>query len=187
MKEGTQDRGLKQNGYGEGVAGITFPIATTGEIFADGSLIELIGGIDNGNPELMLWDGAKETVGSVVEFKGRRYEHAAISRSFLQGLMLPTRSCPHGTTRELLAEICEVIKNFVGLNEKSASLTARIVLCSAIVEAVSVAPALVIVGPDTARANRLLALLRCLCRHSVPLTGVTPAGFCSLASGMRLT
>ncbi len=60
-------------------------------------------------------------------------------------------------------------------------------LCSALVEAVSVAPALEIVGPDTARGNRLMELLRCVCWHALPLTGVTPAGFCSLASGVRFT
>jgi len=79
------------------------------------------------------------------------------------------------------------VVNLVGLEEKAASLVGRVVLCSAIVDVVPVAPALVIVGPDTARANRLIALLRCLCRHSIPLTGVTPAGFCSLASGARFT
>ena len=76
---------------------------------------------------------------------------------------------------------------FGGLDEKSASRVARIVLCSAIVEAVSVAPVLVIAGPDTARGNRLVSVLRCLCRHSVPLTSVTPASLCSLANGARYT
>ena len=61
------------------------------------------------------------------------------------------------------------------------------ILCSALVEALSVAPTLMIVGPDTARGNRLMELLRCLCWHALPLTGVTPAGFCSLASGVRFT
>ena len=90
-------------------------------------------------------------------------------------------------TREFLTEICNLMKNLVGLDEKSASLTARIVLCSAVVDALSIAPALVITGPDTARASRLVTLLRCLCWHSIPLTSVTPASFCSLASGVRFT
>jgi hypothetical protein len=122
-----------------------------------------------------------------LEYNGQRHEPAEIERSVLQQLMLPTRSCPHGTTREFLAETCTLITNLVGLDEKSASVAARIVLCSAIIEAVSVAPVLVIAGPDTARANRLVSVLRCLCRHSVPLTSVTPASFCSLANGARYT
>ena len=41
--------------------------------------------------------------------------------------------------------------------------------------------------PGIARGNPLMTLLRCVCWHALPLTGVTPAGFCSLASGMRFT
>lgn len=174
----------KQDGSG---ATIARPIATTGEIFADGSTIELIGGAPNGIQRLMLWDGAKETVAARVEHLGKLYEAAPIDSSVLKNLTLPTHCSPHGSTRELLAEICKLIANLVGLPEKTASLVGRIVLSSALIDAVSVAPVLIIAGPDIARGNRLVALLRCLCRHSLSLTGVTPAGFCSLASGARFT
>jgi hypothetical protein len=160
---------------------------TGGEVFADGLMIELIGGAHLGNPQLMLWDSSTELMAPALEYNGQRYEPAEIERSVLQQLMLPTRCSPHGTTREFLAETCTVITNLVGLDEKSASLAARIVLCSAIIDAVSVAPVLVIAGPDTTRANRLVSVLRCLCRHSLPLTSVTPASFCSLANGARYT
>jgi hypothetical protein len=135
----------------------------------------------------MLWDGSTETVGPVVEYDGQLYAPGLTESSILRELMLPTRCCPHGTTREFLMEICKLVTTVVGVDEKTSSLVARIVLCSAIVEAVSVAPALVIAGPDTARANRLVSVLRCLCRHSVPLTSVTPASFCSLEGSARYT
>ena len=77
--------------------------------------------------------------------------------------------------------------SLVGLDGKSASLAARIVLCSAVVDALSIARALVITGAGIARASRLVTLLRWLCWHSIPLTSVTPASFCSLASGVRYT
>jgi hypothetical protein len=80
-----------------------------------------------------------------------------------------------------------LVANLVGLQEKPAALIGRVVLCSALIDAVSVAPALMIVGPDTARGNRLVELLHCMCRNSLRLTGATAAGFCSLPSGMRFT
>lgn len=172
---------------GAAAATIARPIATIGEVFADGSMIEMIGGIQDGEPRLMLLDGAKEVVGSVVEHSGRLYEPAPINSSVLRELTLPTRSSPHGSTREFLMETCKLLAHFVGLQEKSVALVGRFVLCSALVDAFSVAPALTIVGPDTARGNRLMALLRCLCRHSLPLTGVSAAGLCSLPSGARFT
>jgi hypothetical protein len=178
---------MKPNEHTARIAAVGSPIATAGEVFADGAMIELIGGERSAHPQLMLWDGSKEIIGPVVEHDGKLYEPAEIGSSILQQLMFPTRCYPHGTTREFLTEICNLMTNLVGLDAKPASLAARIVLCSAIVEAVSVAPALVIAGPDTARASRLVSVLRCLCRHSVPLTSVTPASFCSLASGVRYT
>jgi hypothetical protein len=178
---------MKRNEHSATAAAVGPPIVTAGEVFADGAMIELIGGAHPAHPQLMLWDGSNEFVGPVVEYNGDRYEPAEIERSVLQHLALPTRCCPHGTTREFLAETCALIANLVGLDEESASLAARIVLCSAIIDAVSVAPMLVIAGPDTTRANRLVSVLRCLCWHSVPLTSVTPASFCSLANGARYT
>ena len=181
------DAQLKRNGRGATAAIITRPIATMGEIFADGSTIEVIGGTQGGNPALMLWDGTKETIGARVEHHGHLYEPLPIESSVLRELILPAHCCPYGNTRELLAEICKLITNLVGLQEKPTSLAARVVLCSAIVEAVPVAPVLKIVGPDIARGNQFVTLLRCLCRHALPLTGVTPAAFCSLSSGARFT
>ena len=178
---------MKTNGKTTTAATADYGITTGGEVFADGAMIELIRGAHLGNPQLMLWGSSTEIMAPALEYNGQHYEPAAIEKSVLQQLMLPTRCCPHGTTREFLAETCTLITNLVGLDEKSASLAARIVLCSAIIDAVSVAPVLVIGGPDTARANRLVSVLRCLCRHSVPLTSVTPASFCSLANGVRYT
>lgn len=181
------DEQLKQNGNGVAAATIACPMATYGEQFADGSSIELIGGVYGGNPQLMLWDGLKETIGATVEHHGQLYEPAPINASVLQELILPTHRCPHGSTREFLAETCKLVANYTGLPEKFASLVGRVILGSALVEAVSVAPTLEIVGPGIARGNRLMELLRCVCWHALPLTGVTPAGLCSLASGARFT
>jgi len=151
------------------IATIAHPIATTGELFADGSTIELIGSAQDGNPRLMLWNGRREVIGSMVEHKGRRYEPALINSSVMHELSLPTQCSSHGNTREFLATACKLIANFGGLEEQPAALVGRMVLCSGLIDAVSVAPALMIIGPDTARADRLVALLHCLCRHALPL------------------
>jgi hypothetical protein len=177
----------KRNGNGATAAKFTRAIATTGEIFADGSTIELIGGAQSGNPRLLLWDGANETIGPLIEYGGARYEPTQFPGSLLREWTLPAQCHPHGTTRDLLAEICELVRNFAGLPERHASLVARFVLCSWLVEAVQVAPALVLVGPDTMRGNQLVTLLHCLCRHGLRMTGLTPAGLRSLPSGARFT
>jgi hypothetical protein len=181
------DEQINQNLGGVAAAMTPRPMATYGEHFADGSSIELIGGVHSENPQLMLWDGLKETIGARVEHRGQLYEPAPITASILRELNLPSHRCTHGSTCEFLEATCKLVATYTGLPEKSTSLVSRFVLASALVEALSVAPTLTIVGPDTARGNRLMELLRCLCWHSLPLTGVTPAGFCSLASGARFT
>ena len=123
-------------------------------------MIDLITGGADGLPRLMLWDGQQETIGTRIEHHGQLYEPARIDGSVLRGLTLPARCRPHGATRDFLEDICNLLANIVGLPEKSAAVVARIVLCSAIAEAVSVGPALVIVGPDTERGDRLVALMR---------------------------
>jgi len=178
---------MKRNEHTATTAAVACPIATTGEVFDDGAMIELVAGANPEHPQLMLWDGSTEITGTVVEYRGQQYEPAKIEASIFRQLTLPARCCPHGSTPEFLTETCNLMKNLVGLDEKSASLAARIVLCSGIVDALSIAPALVITGPDTARASRLVTLLRCLCWRPISLTSVTPASFCSLASGVRFT
>ena len=181
------DEQLKQDGNGVAAATIARPVATYGEQFADGASIELIRGIYGGNPQLMLWNGLEETIGGRVKHHGQLYEPAPLNASVLQELTLPDHCGSHGSTREFLVEACKLITNFSGLPEKFTSLVGRVVLASALVEALSVAPSVMIAGPNIARGNRLMELLRCVCWHALPLTGVTPAGFCSLASGMRFT
>lgn len=119
---------MKKNGKTTTAATADFGITTGGEVFADGAMIELIGGADPAHLQLMLWDGSEEIVAPVVDYNSQRYESAEIENSILQQLMLPTYCCPHGSTREFLMETCTTIANLTGLDEKSASLAARIVL-----------------------------------------------------------
>jgi hypothetical protein len=178
---------MKRNEHTATTAAVACPIATAGEVFADGAMIELVAGANPEHTQIMLWDGSTEIIGTVVEYRGQQYEPAKIEASILRQLTIPARCCPHGNTREFLMEICKLVTTLVGVDERTASLVARIVLCSAIIDAVPIAPALLITGPESARANRLVSLLRRLCWHSIPLTSVTPASFVSLANGVRYT
>ena len=71
---------------------ISRPIATYGEVFPDGSIVELIAGHPGGNPRLLLWDGVKETTGALIEYGGMKYEAPQFPRSVLRQLKLPTQS-----------------------------------------------------------------------------------------------
>jgi hypothetical protein len=102
-------------------------------------------------------------------------------------LRLPTQITSPGPTRKLLAEICTLFAKFVGLAEKPLSIVGRFALCTWLLEAIQLAPALAILGPDVFRGNQLQQLLHCFCRRGLRLSGVNPAGLCSLPSGLGLT
>lgn len=122
---------LNRNPSGVAAAALARPTGTYGDVFADGSLIELIGGDQGEKTQLMLWNGVSEMVGSVVERDGRLYEPALTDGSVVRALTLPTRCRPHGSTHELLAEICKLVIHLVGLDDKSASLVGRKSCCVA--------------------------------------------------------
>jgi len=167
-------------------APVAIPIATSGEVF-DGAMIELIQDIATDSLRLLLWDGATKTIGPIVKYKGRFYEPTAISRSLLRAMTLPTHSSPQGLTRALLAEISKLAADLILLPEKLASLIGRFVLCTWLLEATQIAPALAITGPDISRGIQLLDLLHCLSRHPVRMSAVTPAALCSLPSALGCT
>ena len=166
---------------------IATPIPTFGEAFLDGALIDLVRADRTEHPQLALWDGRNETVGPCVEHNGHQYVLGVIDVSILRELALPTQVLPHGTTRNLLTQICKLMTTFAGLDEKSAALISRVVLCSHVLEALPVAPTVAILSPDMSRGNRIMALLSCLCWRALSLTGVTPAALCSLPSGAGFT
>jgi hypothetical protein len=163
------------------------PVETAGETFADGSQIDLVASLENGNLRLALWDGTKETISSSILCKGQTYIPVRLQPGLIRDMTLPSRCQPHDSTRTFLCDICSLIKKFTGLDDKSVSLVSRIVLLSAVVDAVPVALTLLIVGPDVGRAKQLLALLRCICRHPLRLTGVTRSALASLPSGMQFS
>jgi hypothetical protein len=163
------------------------PIPTFGEVFAGGAFVELVRAGASIHPRLLLRDGPQEMVGDVVEYRGQRYESQSIHRTILRELTLPAEVGTSGAVRELLADLVGLIDRFVRLPEKSMALVGRFILATWVVDALQTAPRMLIEGPDYARARQLMQLLHCCCRRAVPMSAVTPAGLCSLPSGMRLT
>ena len=80
---------MKPNENAATSAAVGCPIATAGEVFADGAMIELVGGVHPTQPLLMLWDGSTEIIGPVVEYDGQLYTSALIESTILRELTPP--------------------------------------------------------------------------------------------------
>lgn len=162
-------------------------VTTRGETLADGTSINVLR-LSNGSLGVIRWFGTRGEMDSAIVHEGYRYKPAPIEESVLRELTLPTEIIHCRSTREFWTVICDLIRNFVGLEGQAVELVARTILCSALLEALPVAPALEIVGPDYARGKRLLDFLKCTCRNSLRLTAVTASGLHSLgATGAQFT
>ena len=161
-------------------------IVTAGEHFGKAS-IELVRDEASAEPRLLLWDGAAETIAPTVLYNSIKYRAPSLRQSLWRELNLPTHCTSPGTTRDLFNDVRGLVAAFVGLTERLASIVARFVLLTWLIESVHVAPGLAIIGPDAHTGNQLLNLLRCVCRHPLRMGGVTPARLCSLPSGMGFT
>jgi hypothetical protein len=159
-------------------------IKTFGEVFSDGSQINPVR-TKGGRPGLMLSGGTAPVVADRIEHRGRHYELQDWNP--LESVTLPTCSIPHGSTRDLLQESTDFFHHYGGVDDKTAALMGRFQLASALIDAMPVAPAVMIFGLDRERATRLRMLLGHVCRHPMPLTNLSPNDFRGLPSGGRFT
>jgi hypothetical protein len=163
-------------------------IATTGEIFGDGKILEVVSDSDNDKRlSLASWDGRRATIGQRFECGGRVYEPATIDPGILQALRFPKGTAPFGSAGQLLGEISATVQDYTGLAHDFAILVAHFGIGSWLVDTLPTAPRLSILGPETVARAQLLRLLNCICRHALTLTEVDVAGVSSLPMRWRPT
>jgi hypothetical protein len=162
---------------------------TFGEVFPDGAMIEPIKcSCEAETLSLVFWDGSEAKIGARIQYNERTYEAAYIEPDLLHAMTLPAEATAFtGCTRQLLAEICEVVQQFSGLDEELGTLVARFVLASWLVGSGPTAPRLSIFGDEAGADAQLLQLLHCLCRHPLRLAEVDAPSIRSLPMEWRPT
>lgn len=158
-------------------------IETTGEVFSDGTALELIR-FDSGPAEasLLWWDGNSATIGQHFDINGRAYRPLRLDSISLQALRLPGHMAPYGSTRDLFNNICQLVAQYTDIAEGHVSLITYFVLGSWLADRLPVAPFLFFIAPLGTPRAQLLRLLSCLCRRPLMLADVTPAAISGLAS-----
>jgi len=155
-------------------------VQTSGEVLADGTLIELIRGDTETQLKLLTWSGGKGKVASFAQYKGRVYAPVFLEPTILRALQLPSQSAPYGTTRNLFDDVTKPVSHYTALSENFVSLLCHFGISTWFPDCTLVAPCLVLVGPAASEAARVLRLLHCVCRHALLLGDLNPAGLCSL-------
>jgi hypothetical protein len=163
-------------------------IISAAEIFADGAMIELVSGSSGlNNPDLLLWNGSKATVGPRVKHGGCIYEAPELAPSLYRAMRLPSHCADYGSARGLFAEVTGLFRHYLDLPERESSLLACFSISTWLADRLPTAPSLAISGPEQELGIDVLRLLSCVCRHPLMLAEVTPGGFRSLPMPLGLT
>jgi hypothetical protein len=145
--------------------------ATGGEVFSDGSLLEIVRDPSEATrPALLHWNGKVATVAPEMILGERRYVPAEIDRTLCRHLRLPSRFVDYGSTTQLFDNVRGLIAKYSGLTDKYSDLLTYFVFSTFFVDCLETAPCVILLGCAGAEAVALLRLLGWFCRHPVLLT-----------------
>jgi hypothetical protein len=160
---------------------------TTGEVFPNGDVIELVAAAPGNRPKLLFWNGKTSFSAAKLEYGGRTYQAQEVQESILQATRLPRKVVGYGTTLQLFTELKDAFEKYLGFSTTLAELSTFWVLTTWFSDCLMSPPSLWASGADIDVAADFLALLCCICRRGLRLTGVTKAGFLSLPLSFRPT
>lgn len=167
---------------------VTKPIETLGEVFAGGTFIELVHDpSSDGVLKLLFWDGKTAKIAPLVKYGDCTYAPRKIDTSVARELHLPAEFTRSVSVKQLVEDLVAAIQRYSGLENVTAGLVARFSLASWVLESLPAAPTIIFVGPCSRELKQIFNLLKCLCRHAIPLTAVTVGGVCSLPMDIGLT
>jgi hypothetical protein len=156
-------------------------ILTNGKLFPDG------GGIERLQGNLLLqWRNGEEVIAPMGSYNDQPYAPAILDPSLEEILCLPTASQDFGSVEELVAELRQVIDEFLGLDQPVTFLVAGVILSTWVPECL---PALPVLNPWGAAGagTTLLELLSCLCRQPMNLAGTSLRELAQLPQGLSPT
>ena len=164
------------------------PRTTTGEVFPDGAIIELVSGPAGTNkPNLLLWNRAVATIASELKHGEQAYAAPEITPSLYHALRLPAKYSEYGSLENLFSGIAELFRNYLGLSDRQSRLLAAFSLSTWVADRLPIAPGVVISAPDEASGIDVLRLLSCICRRPLLLAEVTASGFRTLPMHLGIT
>ena len=178
----------RTNGRRSGAPRSAKGIASTGEIFVDGSMIELISSpSETDRPCLLFWDGHTAVVAPRVKHGGLVYEAEELPSSVYRATRFPSRCDDYGSARSLFASISDLFKHRLDLPDRESALVACFAVASWLVDQLPTAPILTISGPEQEIGISVLALLDCVCRHPLMSAELTAGALRSLPTQFGFT
>ena len=154
---------------------------STGQVFSDGSILELVFSETDRALRFLLWKKGKQTIAERIEHSGRAYELPDVNETIVHAIRFPSGANEYGSAGNLFAEICELFARYIGSTPEEAALLTAWSTSTWFLDAFSSPPTLLVSGVDTCHAITLLRLLGCLCRRSLLLAEIGRNGLLDVA------
>jgi hypothetical protein len=155
-------------------------VRTSGEIFADGSVIEVVASATEAQLKLLFWQNDRKQIARRIEYRENVYEAVDLHESLRRAIRFPNDAEEFGTTAKLFGQMRILFEKDLGLASPESALLTAWVCSTWFPDCLASPPALMISGPEIGSAITLFRLLGCLCRHSLLLADVNRTGFLSL-------
>lgn len=154
-------------------------VQTNGQIFPDGTVIELTRNATN-QTVLLLWKDEYFEMADRVEYSGATYAAAPIAPNILRALRLPARIGAPEATETLFADLYDFFTSRSGQLDSTVIPLVFAVFASWLSPVLSIAPLLSIFAPPGSPKARVLQQLRMVCRRPLSIVGLTRSELMSL-------
>ena len=163
-------------------------VPTAGRIFEDGSVIELIEDPkQTDSVALLKWDGRKAVTSRSVVHDGRTFVPLSLDPGLRRALRLPAGFSLIDSTANLFTDLFAVVRRFTDLGEEPCAQLIAFVFATWLSDSLPVPISLALWAPVASEAARVLLLLGCFCRQSLPLSGLSARGLDLLPPDLQPT
>ena len=123
-------------------------VRTSGEIFDDGSVIELVSSPTDSQIDLLFWHKHRKTIAPQIEHCNRVYQAPDLDKTLLRAIHFPMKATDYGTDRKLFTEVIKLFERYIGSPKSDASLLTAWSCSAWFQDCVAKPPTLLISGPD---------------------------------------
>ena len=171
----------------ESFTGYVPTVATSAEVFADGSAIELVSSADDESLALLHWSGDRTIIAKEIRRDGILYKPVDLHPSFRRAIRIPCGIADVVVPGPLFRELAELSREYVGVSETEALKIAAWNVTSWFPDLLPNPPALVVSGEELSQAMKLFRLNQCQCRRGIIVADIDRRALASLPMELRPT
>jgi hypothetical protein len=148
-------------------------VMTSGEIFSDNTLIELVEPFRADNLQLLYWSGERATIAKEINYQGHLYGPAQLDPTIRKAMPFSGAAVDYGERKMLFQKVADLFQRYIGFDGPEAKLLVLWVFSTWVPDCLPSPPVLLVSSIDTGHVMKLFRLLRCLCRHPLTLADIS--------------